>query len=207
MLRTAVAVAAFSCASLPSQAQKMDMAVMARWSSAKVVAYHIVGVYEGRVNVVGGSKWIGYADVTDRVEIDLAWDPARSKLVGTPTFRNTKSVVRNLRNFEAKCLPPILKGDYEHYELQRIKESADGNLEVQVLTTYPGAEVAQLCTGQREAVPASRDLRSEEFGVISAVAFGMELPDSDDLRISPDKKSLITKKDGWTWTFTPSIQK
>jgi hypothetical protein len=33
----------------------------------------------------------------------------------------------------------------------------------------------------------------------------MPLPDSDDLRVSKDKKSLITKKDGWTWTFTPSI--
>jgi hypothetical protein len=210
MQRIAFAVAATAailCTPLPAQAQKMDTAVMARWSSAKVVGYKIVGVYEGRVNVVGGSKWIGYADVTDRVEIDLAWDPARSKLVGTPTFRNTKSVVGNLRNFESKCLPPVLKGEYEHYELQGLKESPDGNLVAQVLTTYPGAEVAQLCTGKREAVPASRDLRSEEFGVISPVAFGMPLPDSDELRVSPDKKSLITKRDGWTWTFTPSIQK
>jgi hypothetical protein len=207
MQRIALVAAALSCAPLLAQAQQMDTAVMARWASAKVVGYRIVGVYEGRVNVVGGSKWIGYADVTDRVEIDLAWDPAGSKLVGTPTFRNTKSVVSNLRNFESKCVPPVLKGVYEHYDLQGIKESPDGNLEVQVLTIYPGAEVAQLCTGTREAVPAKRDLRSQEFGVISPVAFGMQLPDSDALRISPDKKSLITKKDGWTWTFTPSIQK
>jgi hypothetical protein len=185
----------------------MDMEVMMRWSSAKVLSYRIVGVYEGRVNVVGGSKWIGYADVTDRIEIDLGWDLANSKLVGTPTFRNTKSAVSNVRNFESKCLPPVLKGEYEHYELQGIKESPDGNLEVQVLTTYPGADVPQLCTGKSESVPATRDLRSEEFGVISPVAFGMALPDSDDLRISPDKKSLITKKAGWTWTFTPSIRK
>lgn len=203
----ALVVAAVLCAGIPARAQQMDTEVMMRWSRAKVVGYQIVGVYEGRVNVVGGSKWIGYADVTDRVEIDLAWDLARSKLVGTPTFRNTKSAVRNLRNFEPKCLPPVLKGEYEHYELQGIKESPDGNLELQVLTIYPGAEVAQFCTGKREAVPASRDLRPEAFGVISPVAFGMRLPDSDDLRISPDKKSLITKKAGWTWTFTPSIQK
>jgi hypothetical protein len=65
----------------------------------------------------------------------------------------------------------------------------------------------QFCTGKRKAVPASRDLRPESFGVVSPVAFGMPLPDSDALRISPDKKSLITKKAGWTWTFTPSIQK
>ncbi len=202
-----VTAAAVLCALIPAWAQQMNTEVMMRWASAKVIGYHIVGVYEGRVNVVGGSKWIGYADVTDRVEIELAWDLARSKLVGTPTFRNTKSAARNLRNFEPKCLPPVLKGEYEHYELQGIKESQDGNLELQVLTTYPGAEVAQFCTGKREIVPASRNVRPEEFGVISPVAFGMPLPDSDDLRISPDKKSLITKKAGWTWTFTPSILK
>jgi hypothetical protein len=33
----------------------------------------------------------------------------------------------------------------------------------------------------------------------------MPLPDSDDLRISKDKKSLIVKKDGWTWTYTPTM--
>ena len=31
--------------------------------------------------------------------------------------------------------------------------------------------------------------------------------DSDALRVSRDKKSLIVKKAGWTWTFTPSIVK
>jgi hypothetical protein len=198
-----IGAAAF-CALIPAQAQQMDTEVMMRWASAKVIGYKIVGVHEGRVNVVGGSKWIGYADVTDRVEIDLAWDLAQSKLVGTPTFRNTKSAISNLRNFEPKCLPPVLKGEYEHYELQGIKGTPDGNLELQVLTIYPGAEVAQFCTGKRETVPARRDSRPEAFGVVSPVAFGMPLPNSDDL---PDKKSLVTKKAGWTWTFTPSIQK
>jgi hypothetical protein len=36
---------------------------------------------------------------------------------------------------------------------------------------------------------------------------GMALPDSDNLSISPDKKSMIQKKAGWTWTFTPSVKK
>jgi hypothetical protein len=48
-----------------------------------------------------------------------------------------------LRNFEPECLPPVLKGEYEHYAILGIKESGDGNLELQVQTTYPGAEVAQ----------------------------------------------------------------
>jgi hypothetical protein len=37
------------------------------------------------------------------------------------------------------------------------------------------------------------------------MGLAMALPDSDDLRVSPDKKSLVTKKDNWTWTYTPSI--
>jgi hypothetical protein len=40
----------------------------------------------------------------------------------------------------------------------------------------------------------------------SPVMFGMPLPGSDDLRISADKKWLVHKKAGWTWTFTSSIE-
>ena len=29
--------------------------------------------------------------------------------------------------------------------------------------------------------------------------------DDHNLRVSADKKSLISKKNGWTWTFTPTI--
>jgi hypothetical protein len=54
-------------------------------------------------------------------------------------------------------------------------------------------------------VPARTNERPEDFVVISPVTFGMPLPDSDDLRISKDKKSLITGKRGWTWTLTPTM--
>jgi hypothetical protein len=127
------------------------------------------------------------------------------KLVGQPTFQNTKSTVTNPVDYEPKCLPPILKGDYEHYELLGIKEGLSGMLEFQVQTSYPVVEVAQFCTASRKSVPAKKETTSEQFVVVSPVSFGMPLPDSDDLRISKDKKSLITKKDGWTWTYTPSI--
>jgi len=172
-----------------------------RWSEAKdgIVYYHIVGVYQGRANVVGDSNWIGYADATDRVEMDLAWKLADSKLVGTPTIRNSKSSVTNLRNWEPKCMPPVLKGEYEHYELLRINQGPGGNLELQVQTTYPVVEVVQQCTG-------SRKTRSEELTVLSPVMLDMPLPASDELRISADRKSLIQTKAGWTWTFTPSTR-
>ena len=186
-----------------AHAQQMDMDAMMKWGAADVVRYHIVGVYQGKPTIANGSA--ARADVTDRVVIDFTWKLSEMKLVGSATFQNTKSTVTNPVDYEPKCLPPVLKGEYEHYELLSIKEGLSGSLEFQVQTKYPVVEVAQFCTASRKAVPAKTDTRAEEFVVISPVTFGMPLPDSDDLRISKDKKSLIAKKDGWTWTYTPSM--
>jgi len=190
----------------PAQDQQMDMEAMMRWSSADVVRYHIAGIYQAKTNVIGGSNDIGYADVTDRVVIDLKWKLSESKLVGGPTFLNEKSEVKNLRNYEAKCRPPVLKGEYEHWELLGVKDGLGGALELQVQTTYPAAEVAQFCTGKSKPVPGRVVKRPEELVVPSPVMLGMPLPDSDNLRISKDRKSLIHKKGGWTWTFTPALE-
>jgi len=191
----------FAC--VTANAQKMDMDAMMKWGAADLVRYHIVGVYQARTYIAGDGS--GQADVTDRVVIDLTWKLSEAKLVGSPTFQNTKTVVANLSDREPKCLPPVLKGEYEHYELLGINEGLGGTLELQVQTTYPVVEVAQFCTASRKAVPAKTNRRPEDFVVISPVTFGMPLPDSDDLRISKDKKSLITKKRGWTWTLTPTM--
>ena len=112
-----------------AQEKQPDMEAMMYWSSADVVRYHIVGVYQAQTNVIGGSNEIGYADVTDRVVIDLKWKLSESKLVGTPVIQNEKSAVANLRNYEPKCLPPVLKGEYEHYELLALKDGLGGALE------------------------------------------------------------------------------
>ena len=149
----------------------------------------------------------GRADVSDRVVIDFTWKLSEMKLVGAASFQNTKSTVANPVDYEPKCLPPVLKGEYEHYEVLSIKDGLSGSLDFQVQTRHPVVEVAQFCTASRKAVPAKTDTRSEQFVVVSPVSFGMPLPDSDDLRISGDKKSLIVKKDGWTWTYTPTMTK
>jgi len=173
-----------------------------------VVDYHIVGVYQGQPNITSDpGKGSARADVTDRVVIDLKWKLSEAKLVGVPSIQNTKTALTNPRDNEPSCLPPVLKGEYEHYELLGIKNGLGGALELQVQTTYPVVEVVQFCTGSRKAIPAGRKTRAEELVVPSPVAFGMPLPDSDDLRVSSDKKSLIHKKAGWTWTFTPVASK
>lgn len=174
-----------------------------KWGSADVIRYHIVGVYLGRAYIASDGS--GQADITDGLTVDLTWKLSESKLVGQPTFRNVKTVVKNVADREPKCLPPVLNGEYEHYEVLSIREGMAGALELQVRTSYPQVEVVQFCTGSRKAVPAKTQTRPEEFVVVSPVMFGMPLPDSDDLRISPDKKSMIVRKAGWTWTLTPSI--
>jgi len=186
----------------PVHAQQMDMDAMMKWSAAAKIRYHIVGVYQARTYIAGNAA--GRADIVDRVVIDLVWNLPESKLVGQPTFQNFKATVTNVTDFEPKCLPPVLKGDYEHYDLLGIKDGLAGALELQVQTTYPVVEVVQVCTGGRKAVPGKKVLRPEEFTVVSPMMFAMPLPDSDALRISPDKKSLIAKKNGWTWTYTPT---
>jgi len=190
----------------PAQEEKVDMEAMMRWSGADIVRYHIVGVYQAQTNVIGGGNAIGYADVSDRVVIDLKWKLSESKLVGQPVFKNEKSTVSNLRDYEPKCLPPKLKGEYEHFELLGIKDGLAGALELDVRTTYPEAEVVQFCTGKFKSVPGKVRTEPMDFTVLSPVMFAMPLPDSDSLRVSKDKKSLISKKDGWTWTFTPSLE-
>lgn len=187
---------------IPVQAQQMDMAAMMRWASADVIRYHITGDYQAQTFIASDGS--GLADVTDHVVIDLTWKLSESKMVGTPTFENSKSSVTNPRDREPSCLPPVLKGEYEHYELLGIQEGLSGALELQVQTTYPVVEIAQFCTASRKPVPASKKIRPEEFTVVSPVMFAMPLPDSDNLRISSDKTSLIVKKAGWTWTYTPT---
>jgi hypothetical protein len=179
-----------------------------KWMSAKggIIHYHIEGLFQDKVNVVGGGTWLGYADVTDRVAIELDWKLGESTLAGTPVIQNFKSAARNFRNPEPTCLPPILHGEYEHFELLGIKNGLAGALEMQVRTDYPVVDVAQMCTGARVKVPASSKARPEELVVPSPVLLTAGVPDSDNLSISKDHKSLIHKKAGWTWTFTPSVK-
>jgi hypothetical protein len=181
----------------------MDMAAMQKWGAADLVKYHIVGNYQAPTSIASDGS--GRADVSDRAVIDLTWKLSEAKLVGKPTFQNFKSTAQKLRDREPSCLPPVLKGDHEHYELLSVADGPGGALLLQVRTDYPVVEVAQSCTASRKAVPAKVLTRDEDFAIPSPVMLGMPLPKSDDLAVSADKKSFIVKKKGWTWTFTPSL--
>jgi hypothetical protein len=147
-----------------------------------LVRYHIVGVYKSQTYIASDGS--GQADIADRVVIDLSWKLSEAKLVGQPTFQNTKSTATNLRDREPSCLPPVLKGDYEHYDLLSVKNGLAGSIELQGRTTYPAVDVAQSCTASRKTVTGKVVARPEDFGVPSPVMFGMPLPPSNELAIS-----------------------
>lgn len=203
--RVIAACALLALVPLAGSAQQMDMQAMQKWAAADVVRYHIVGVYQGTSYVASDGS--GQGDFSDRVVIDLTWKLSEAKLVGTPTFQNSKSTVTKLRDRESVCLPPVLKGDLEFYDLQTVKDGLGGSIHLTVRTTFPVVEVAQSCTASRKAVPAKVDEEIEEFGVPSPVMLAMPLPPSKDLEVTPDKKSFIVRNKGWTWTVTPSLTK
>ena len=189
---------------LSSHPQAQDMDAMMKWSRADVIKYHNVGVYSAKTDVIAGID-IGYADVTDRVVIDLTWKLSEGKLVGTPAITNEKSVLKNLTNAEPKCNPPVLRGEYEHFTLLSIKPGPAGDYLMQVQQVYPPATVIQVCSGAPKQVAGETETESREFGVASPMILAMPAP-GGNITIAPDKKSFSVKDNkGWTWTYTPSL--
>jgi hypothetical protein len=109
-----------------------------------------------------------------------------------------------LRDPTPACLAPVLQGEYEHYELLSVKPGPAGVLSFTASTSYPVVEAAYRCTMSRKPVPAKVVTTPEDFSLPSVTLFGLPIPSTDELTVSPDKKFFIAKKDGWTWTITPT---
>jgi hypothetical protein len=100
-------------ACVTAHAQQTDMDAMMKWASADVIRYHIVGVYQDRTSIASDGS--GQADITDGVVVDLMWKLSESKLVGKPTFQNTKSIVKNV------ALGVLIAAPCNQYEPERIE--------------------------------------------------------------------------------------
>lgn len=186
----------------PAAAQQMDMAAMQYWGTAELIKYHIVGVYQDATFIA--SDGAGLADISDRVVIDLVWKMSQQTVVGTPAIQNSKSVTAKVRDLTPSCLAPVLQGEYEHYDLLSVKAGLAGVLTFTSNTTYPVVEAAYRCTMSRKPVPAKVATTAEDFSLPGVMLFGMPIAASEGLTISPDKKFFTVKKDGWTWTITPT---
>jgi hypothetical protein len=203
MNKLLVRIALLSSISVGVGAQQMDFAAMAKWGAAKVVRYQIVGVYQDTTFIA--SDGAGQADIGDRVVVDFSWKMSDQAITGTPTIQNSKSTTQKVRDREPSCLAPVLKGEYEHYELTSVKAGLGGMLEFMVTTKYPVVEAPYRCTAGRKPVPAEVKTRPEEFSLPSPTMFGMPLPNSPEFSINAAKTQFVVKKHGWTWTITPTI--
>jgi hypothetical protein len=198
-------VALLSAISCGAGAQQMDFAAMQKWGAAQVVKYQIVGVYQDTTYIA--SDGAGQADVADRVTISLMWKMSEQAIVGTPVIQNFKSTMQKVRDRAPSCLAPVLKGEYEHYDLTSVKLGLAGVLEFTVATTYPVVEVQYMCTAGRKPVPAEVKTRPEDFSLPTPTLFGMPVPNTPEFSINAAKTQFIVKKHGWTWTITPTIAK
>lgn len=167
-----------------------------------LVRYSLVGVYQSRTNVSADQNWMAYADVTDRVEMQFDWKVSEAKLMSIASVQNQKSTLANPRNPEPKCAPPKVSGAFE-YDLKSIVQGIGATIRLNMQTSFPPLQVHQFCTGALKSVQPKQTMGMHEFTVPPPTMLSMTLPPNGDLTLSSDGKSLVHRKGGWTWTFTP----
>ncbi len=183
-----------------------DVAAMDKWLKPKTIFYHVDGAFSGKalISDPNGGAW---ADVTDRVAIDLEWDLRNGKLVHVLKIENFPTKTTNVRQGDPKCKAPAPLGAYEHWTVLEIADGPSGQPEMKVETTIPDVNTPQFCTGKPKLWKGKKSVRPEELVVVSPVMLTMPLGNSKDVRVSDDRKSIVTRKGDWTWTFTPSLTK
>lgn len=189
----------------PAMVQPPNPAAIARWTTAKVVHYRMVGLYEGPT-VIAYREPAGQATVTDRVEIELDWDLKANAIVGEPKVVNAPAEVRDLRNTHASCPAPTPEGSYDHLDVKAIS-AAGGSLELKGIRVFPSIRVVSGCQGVQEP----RTVRPWEQEVVERMVVPSPLmlaaPAGSDknLTVSADKASFTIINGAWTWTYTPTI--
>ena len=83
----------------------MDMSVIEKWSTAKLIKYHVAGVHNARVTVVHGD-YEGKADVIDRIVVEFTWDNRARKIIGPVKVTDGKSELKNIKSDGTNCPPP-----------------------------------------------------------------------------------------------------
>lgn len=202
MRRSVASLLACFALSAPAGAQQVDMQAMERWSNAKVIYYAVEGAHSGAASMTATMG--GMADVVDRVSMTFEWSLSELKILKLTSLKNYPSVVKNLRDREPTCLPPVLKGTYEQATVLEVVDGIGGMIDLKIERSYPAVDVAQSCTASRKSIPAEKKTDVEPMPVPSPLLIAMGAPATAELSYSADKKSMIYRKGNWTWTFTPS---
>jgi hypothetical protein len=203
--RHLVAVALAGAPLTLAHAQSADPTAIARWTSAKVVHYRMVGRYDGPA-VIAYREPAGQATVTDRIEIELDWDLKASAIVGEPKIVNAAAEVRELRNTHASCPAPTPNGPYDHLDVTSVTASG-GALELKGTRSFPSIKVVSGCQGVQDprTVPPWEQEVVERMVVPSPLMLAAPSGSDKNLTVSADKTSFTITGGAWTWTYTPTM--
>ena len=111
-----------------------------------------------------------------------------------------------LRNGAEGCdAPTISSARYEHSSIESIKDGLGGQLAMMVRTDYPGGSVPIMCSGKGEPVIPRSTTTQEDLPVPSIMMLAMgEEANNNEMQVTKDGKSIIIKRNGWSYTFTPT---
>ena len=190
---------------LAMQAGGYDLAVAEKWQKAKVVAYRVEGVHNGREAVVFGD-YEGKADVFDRITVEFTWDCKKRKVVGEVTVTDGKTELKNIKSDGTNCPPPQLKGAYEHFQTASHSVSGDQIL-IKGTRIYPPASVSNYpgsCS--MRSIPGGKEEALLGVGWADPAGLGMPIVPGGPIVVAADRKSFSMKAAGnWVWTFTPTL--
>ena len=209
MRRPFSVTAAFaSLLALQSAAQTggMDMAVMQKWSSAKVVKYRVEGVHSARAPVVKGD-YEGKADVTDRLTLEFTWDVRKRSIIEPVTVKDGKTELGNIKSDGTNCPPPQLKGEYEHFQSVSHSMTAGDQVQIKGTRTSPPGSVSNYpASCSMRAVPGGREDVIVWVAGVAPEVLGMPVMPKSPVSISADRKSFSVKgASNWVWTYTPTL--
>ncbi len=191
---------------LTAHSREMDMAVIQKWESAKIVQYRVEGLHRGREVIVYGD-YPGKAEVTDRITVEFTWDIKKSRIIGPVKVTDGKTELSNIKSDNTNCPPPQLQGEYEHF--QSVSNSMVSNEQIQITgkRTYPPARVSNYPGGcSMRAIPGGTE--EALLWVSGAGPEGLGMPDmpGSPISIAADRKSFsMTGAGNWVWTYTPTL--
>jgi hypothetical protein len=193
------------CAAIAASQAPATGDLVARWSAATVVRYHVVGDYAD-TTVIAYRERAGQAIVADRVVLDFDWDVKAQRLVGKATVENAASTVTGLRNTHVSCPAPVPAGSYEHLTVASIAGSGAA-LELKGTRAFPAIAVVAGCQGVQEPkkVAAWEQEVVERLTVPSPLMLAAPAGTDPNLTVSADRTSFTLKAGPWTWTFTPTL--
>jgi len=186
-------------------AQQFDMEAIQRWTNVKTVHYKFSGVFDGWASVSTYKPAEGKVGDTAMVEFD--WNVRERKIISEPNFQNGDSTVGELRD-RAECTTPVLNGHYEHVTVTGVTANDMGQVAIVGTRTFPAVKAATECPASKALNPVAAGVEAiteyiavPDPGIMATAGMGQTMP---NVSFTADKKSLVLKTGGWTWTVTPT---